>query len=251
LVRKDISTIAAKADGIGAPGDKSDERAPLTAFRSLRSLLERRAANTKLEIRGPHFRGENPEHYWDILRFRENQYRDRLPYLLCAEQERIDQTFRLDGRSAHFCAVRNGRIVGSVRATPFPFEFQALISSLGEVARRHAPYVELSRLAIDTDERRANLSMHLLSAVCEWAVQASHDGVLGFCRRGTRTVFERYGLRPTSPDKYQVRWRGDHTYSLMAGSWHDLLEPTTQLISVLTTTSSPQGSINEPKTTSP
>jgi predicted N-acetyltransferase YhbS len=251
LVREDISTIAVKADNGGPPSDTSHARAPLTAFRSLRALLERRSADTKLEIRGPLFRGENPEHYWDILRFRTDQCRERLPYLLCAQQERIEQTLRLDGRSAHFCAVRDGRIVGSVRATPFPFEFQALIPSLGAAARTHAPYVELSRLAIDTDERRANLSTHLLSAVCEWAVQASHDGVLGFCRRGTRTVFERYGLRPTSPEQYQVPWRGDHTYSLMAGSWRDLLDPATRLISVLAAASSPQESMSEPKTTSP
>jgi N-acyl-L-homoserine lactone synthetase len=187
------------------------------------------AAETGLRVRGPFFYDSHPFDLERITEFRDRRYPSRLGYLLCQEQREVEDALRLAQRSAHFCAERDGRIVGTLRITPFPFELEALSSTLAELAPQFAGHAEISRLLVDDGERGSHATMGLLVVSCAWALHRRFDGVVGLCRKGTRIVFERYGLRAVSAASHHVDWRGDQPYTLMVGAWPNLIAATTRL----------------------
>ncbi|WP_158623680.1 hypothetical protein [Corallococcus llansteffanensis] len=182
-----------------------------------------------LEVSAPLFWATAPEAVARIQEFRETQYRERLGYLLGPEQLRLESQLQLDARSAHFAVSRNGRMVGALRMTPAPFEFPALAESLSHWEGRFPASVELSRLVVSPEERSALVPPRLLVAASDWAMKAGFVGIVGLCRRAARTVFERYGLTATSETAHVVPMRGPQPYSLMAGTWPELIAATTRM----------------------
>ncbi|MFP2896108.1 GNAT family N-acetyltransferase [Corallococcus sp. 4LFB] len=173
------------------------------------SVLETRmarlgAGQTPVVLAGPFFHATTPAEVERARRFRDAQYRARLSYLLSPEQLQLDWRLELDERSAHFHASRDGQLVGSLRITPGPFEFQALASSLDAEASRFQGYAEFSRLVVDPEARSPSVTPRLLVAACTWAMTEGYVGIVGLCRRAARTVFERYGLAASSEEPHRV-----------------------------------------------
>ena len=195
----------------------------------LRELVNDLGSEIAVNLRGPLFEASAPLDIQRIKAFREVQYRDRLNYLLCREQQQIEQDLDIDGRSAHFSAESDGRIVGSVRITPTPFEFESLSPSLAAMRPIVSGHVELSRLVVTTGASQGHVTTRLLVAASAWAMVAGYTGIVGLCRAETRTLLERYGLRPLSSAEHVVEWRGNQPYVLMIGSWSALAAATTRL----------------------
>ena len=188
-----------------------------------------------LVVDGPLLGDICPSFLVEIKCFRSVQYSKHLTYLLSADHSAIEEMHNFDGRSAHFCARRRDSIVGSVRATPEPFEFEVLADIKPTSIASRSNYIELSRLVVDADSGRNTVARQLLAFVCVWAMNEGYSGILGFCRKGARTLFERYGLHLASADEYRVPWRGSHKYFLMIGSWREIagskeLEPESRSI---------------------
>jgi len=200
------------------------------AVSTLQALVARlEVGQVPLELRGPLFEKANPDQVERIKQFRETQYRERVSYLLTPEQLELEQRLALDERSAHFGAIRGTQVVGCVRITPAPFEFQTLSSSLSEMSPQFQGYAEFSRLVVAPEERAAYVTTRLLVASCVWAMTEGYSGILGLCRRASRTVFERYGLTAASEAQHLIPIRGTQQYTLMVGNWPQLITGTTRL----------------------
>ncbi|NOK22038.1 GNAT family N-acetyltransferase [Corallococcus carmarthensis] len=218
------------ADTAGGASRDEELASNLAAMSALAVLMAPLGAGgTPLVVSGPHLRGASAADVERIQRFRDAQYRERLSYMLSPEQLQIDWRLQLDERSAHFGASWGERLVGSLRITPAPFEFHALAGSLEEQAPRFRGYAEFSRLVVDPDARSAYVTPRLLLAACTWAMQEGYVGIIGLCRRASRTVFERYGLTAASEEQHSVPLRGPQPYTLMMGTWPQLIAASTRL----------------------
>ncbi|NOK12700.1 GNAT family N-acetyltransferase [Corallococcus exercitus] len=215
----------------GRDTSRDEERdSNLAAMRALEALMAPLGAGgTPLVLSGPLLRGASAAGIERIQRFRDAQYRERLSYMLSPEQLQIDWRLQLDERSAHFGASWGERLVGGLRITPAPFEFHALAGSLAELAPRFRGYAEFSRLVVDPDARGAYVTPRLLVAACTWAMQEGYVGIVGLCRRAARTMFERYGLTAASEEQHHVPLRGPQPYTLMMGTWPQLIAASTRL----------------------
>jgi N-acyl-L-homoserine lactone synthetase len=164
-----------------------------------------------------------------IVEFRHSQYCGRRDYLYAEEQQRIERRLRIDQRSHHFIAESGDRIVGSLRLTPGPFEFEALSPSLAAYGTGLAAHAELSRLVVESTASRHNVTASLVVTACEWARAHGYSGIAALCGRGSRAIFVQYGLSPVSGSGHRIPWRGGETYTLMAGGWPEMIASTTRL----------------------
>jgi N-acyl-L-homoserine lactone synthetase len=186
------------------------------------------ASGGAYSVRGP-ICGDARHDLERILEFRRSQYCGRRDYLYAAEQQRIERRLRIDQRSHHFMAESGDRIVGSLRLTPGPFEFEALVPSLAAYGATLAAHAELSRLVVESTASRDNVTASLVVTACEWARAHGYSGIAALCGRGSRAIFVPYGLSPVSGSSYLIPWRGDETYSLLVGSWPEMIASTTRL----------------------
>lgn len=216
-------------------------------FRALVDGLE--SFDAPLDLRGPLFQASHSGEIARLRQFRDVQYRDRLAYLLCDDQLRLERSLTLDERSAHFSAERNRRVVACVRTTPAPFEFEALSHSLAQLAPSLRDHVELSRLLVQPGDRSPHVTTRLLAAACTWAVKEGYAGVVGLCRLRTRPLLERYGLTAASEVRHVVRYRSTQPYLLMAGRWPALIGATTRLHEKINRARRPEPSAAEALTT--
>lgn len=223
------------ADTGGGASRDEELASRLAAMGVLETRMARLGAGQPpVVMAGPFFHATAPAEVARVRQFRDAQYRARLSYLLSPEQLQLDWRLELDERSAHFHASREGQLVGSLRITPAPFEFQALASSLEAEAPRFQGYAEFSRLVVDPDARSPSVTPRLLIAACTWAMTEGYVGIVGLCRRAARTVFERYGLTAATEVQHHVPMRGPQPYTLMGGTWPRLIAASTRMSERLT-----------------
>jgi hypothetical protein len=99
-----------------------------------------------------------------IIQFRKRQYFAReLDYLCSDVNEENECKYRIDERSQHFWIEINSEIVGTLRATPYPFELMEVGKYFREIGDAYQKHVEFGRLIIDS-KRSKKVSAYKLMA---------------------------------------------------------------------------------------
>jgi hypothetical protein len=164
---------------------------------------------------------------WDeVKRFRLEQYRKVLPYML--EELGPDGSDDIDARSSTFAARWNGDVVATIRLTPHPFETSRYVPD-GVIAgflgsRWREDYIEWSRLLVDGAAPVRGLASSLIAFAGLHALSSTQfRGFFGYATTEVQRVYAKFGIA-THPETFSIPRRGPQRYVLIKGNFVDAVD---------------------------
>ncbi len=139
--------------------------------------------------------------------FAYDQVKERAPYLLDEDHRAMAKKIELDERSTYFIAIENDQIVGSVRLTPYLFEFSLLSEKFQKLSQGYQDYYEISRLYISSEAKsRRRVAQLLLFQAGSWLFNATQaKGIIGICREERLRYFKNFGMNIIGEDFVSLR----------------------------------------------
>ena len=132
-----------------------------------------------------------------IVDYRNRHYLGRRqPYLTAVAASGKLAGDEIDMRSQHFWARHDDAIVGVVRGTAAPFEWEALVSGRLPKSAELTAHIELGRLVAPPFRGGMEVSLCLLAAACAFGIDAGFDGLIAICRSAQMRLFGRLGCVP-------------------------------------------------------
>jgi hypothetical protein len=195
----------------------------LTMIKTLIQVTKSVGSDPTLKIEGPIFGTEliQKNKMDELVEFRDSQYREMCPYLVNEENKTIERELKLDERSAHFIARKEGKIVGCLRLSPPPFEAVALNPTLTHITDKFKNYFELSRLlTIQGRGRIPKVGNRLMLAAGKWAfLRTKKKGFVAVCKPDRARLFERYGFFKDNEVPFSIAIRPGNDYHIVSGDF--------------------------------
>jgi len=147
-----------------------------------------------------------PAGWEEVKRFRLDQYRMALPYIL--EELGPDGSDEIDSRSCTFAASWNGEVVATIRLTPHPFETSRYVPEnvvAGFLGSRWASdYLEWSRLLVDGKAPVRGLASSLIVyAGLRVLSSTPFRGFFGYATTEVQRVFEKFRVA-AHPETFSI-----------------------------------------------
>jgi hypothetical protein len=162
----------------------------------------------------------------EVKRFRLEQYRRALPYML--DELGPDGSDDLDSRSCTFAARWNGEVVATIRLTPHPFETSRYVPEevvagfLG--SRWRDEYLEWSRLLVDMEAPvRGLASSIIVFAGLRVLFSTPFRGFFGYATTEVQQVFAKFCVA-THTETFSIPRRGPQRYVLLKGDFVEVLD---------------------------
>jgi len=158
----------------------------------------------------------------EIHSFRKKQYLERrLDYLCELSTEEKGCEYCIDERSQHFWIEHNSEIVGSMQATPYPFELIGLGEYFSDLADAYQKHIEFGRFVIQAESKHRILTRKLLASAFIYATQ-QYLGVIAACRTPQKRLFERFGLHAINQIPIILPERQNGAYWMLEGNCDDM-----------------------------
>jgi hypothetical protein len=143
----------------------------------------------------------------EVQDFRKKHYTDRFPYLLSPLQAQIESKLQLDERSYQVVgrSKANGKIVGSLRLTPYPFELTELNDQYHLSKEEYGEKLEIGRLVIDPQFHNVGKKLMILAGIHS-SEKTKFEGFIGVSRTEKISYFKNFGMRIIS-DEIQLKGR--------------------------------------------
>lgn len=169
-----------------------------------------------------HFGQIETEFDWSALRaFRLTNYAKSLKYML--NELNDEGTDSYDSHSFVFAVWLKGKVIASIRLTPFPFETTQFIEPekldqfLG--ANWKDSYLEWSRLLVDTSYKINNLVTALTVYAGLTILNTTHyKGYFGFTKPLVRRILSRFQIEEENM-QFSIPTRGNQAYYLLKGNF--------------------------------
>lgn len=162
-------------------------------------------------IKGNHL---TKKRYGEILKVREQRFKHHTPYLLDKSEENIDFSKHCE----HFICMRNGKILGSVRFTDFPFEFGLELDERLQKKYTHK-YKEISRLVTIGN---GQISKPLLTYSALYYIKRRQmEGFIAVCKAPRLRLFKKFGMKVIR-SSVSLKSRNSHDYNMITATFDEL-----------------------------
>lgn len=164
--------------------------------------------------------GEHPELLKEIEDFRGEIFAREKPAFARVLAEKATLEKQIDRRSYHFVArSEEGRMIGAVRMTPFPFEMALMTDAFDAYQGEIKHKLEINRLVVHPDYRDLGIGKKLNYAAFLKFSKSKYSGFAAICRLDKQAAFERLGMVAINKEPLKVPERGDAEYAVLSGQW--------------------------------
>lgn len=141
-----------------------------------------------------------------IMAFRKEYYSAKdLDYLYGDLNDENERKYKIDERSQHFWLQIDSEIVGSLRATPYPFELLQAGEYFRDIGYAYQKHVEFGRLIVNTNRTLKVPAQKLMAFAFLNSLQNGYAGIVAVCRTPQRRLFQKFGL--FSVNKKPLIWQ--------------------------------------------
>ncbi|MGS0740342.1 hypothetical protein ACVBEF_00635 [Glaciimonas sp. GG7] len=159
-----------------------------------------------------------------IIAFRNREYFGRKLDYLCGDvSEENERNHRCDERSQHFWVECDSKIVGTLRATPYPFELLVVGGYFKEKGESYKNHIEFGRLVIDSDNGSKAIAKMLIASAFLYSLQNGYSGIVAICRTPQKRLFGRFGLYSINKTALILSDRKSGSYWMLEGSCQSIL----------------------------
>lgn len=171
----------------------------------------------------------------ELLLFRERALSPKSTHLLSPFQVELEERLKIDERSFHFFATKNGRMRAAIRLTPRPFEIEGLLENNPDVKLQICERaVEFNRLQVEMgpDSKGLGRALMLLSG-CRAYYDLKLENFYAICRGKTVEKFFKFGFELQSNGSFSIPSRPGSDYALITGNATRVAESLLQNISLI------------------
>jgi hypothetical protein len=176
-----------------------------------------RSKSTEVLIMNRHYDSEI-EYFLQSFYLRNKQF-----YLLDVNQIKFEKKIKAAQRSTHICALRDGKIIGILRMTPFPFEMSFVNCDILNYSIDYNRYVEYSRLVTNKKYCDSDCVQLMMAHAAHWGIKHKYGGVVALTKKLQKRFYtNRLGLRAVHEKPFCIDEREFGEYWMMKANWLEI-----------------------------